>query len=282
MPIAEIEGTTLHYRIEGEGTPCLVMHGGLGLDHHYLAPHLAPLSDTFQLIFYDHRGNGRSGRPPRETITHAQLAADADALAEHLGLDRVAVLGHSYGGFVALELALRRPERVSHLVLVDTAATGPHRDEMLANARRKGATEAMLQALTQGYETVDEFGRWLRLMAPMYFHRFDPDVAEALLAGTVLSTDGFAAPGETARYDVTDRLGEIRVPTLVLVGDDDFILPPARSRVLHEGIPNAELTVFEACGHHPYVEAADAFQARVRAWFGGTAGAPAGPAGGPS
>lgn len=99
MPSAAINGTELFYVIVGEGLPCLMMHGGLGFDHNVLHPSLDPLGDTFNLIYYDHRGNGRSGTPDKETMTHAQFAADGDALAEHLGHEKVAVIGHSYGGF---------------------------------------------------------------------------------------------------------------------------------------------------------------------------------------
>jgi proline iminopeptidase len=103
---APINGTELFYVSVGEGLPCLVMHGGLGVDHSYLHPWLDPLGDMLHLIYYDHRRNGRSGRASKETMTHAQLAADADALRSHLGFARVAVMGHSYGGFIALEYAL--------------------------------------------------------------------------------------------------------------------------------------------------------------------------------
>ena len=75
-----------------------------------------------QLIYYDQRGNGRSGRPPLDTLTFEQFCADAEALRIHLRYDRIALLGHSYGGFIALEYARRYPERVSHLILVDTVA----------------------------------------------------------------------------------------------------------------------------------------------------------------
>src|SRR5262245_56401526 len=137
MAIAHLNDTDLFYTTVGAGLPCLVMHGGLGFDHTYLHPWLDPLGDTLQLIYYDHRGNGRSGRPPKETMTHAQFAADAAALASYLGHEKVAVLGHSYGGFIGLEVALRHPDRLSHLVLVDTAPVWPpagYPEEIAENA----------------------------------------------------------------------------------------------------------------------------------------------------
>ena len=121
MSAAHLNDTKLFYVEVGEGLPCLVMHGGLGGDHSALHPWLDPLGDVMRLVYYDHRGNGRSGRPPSETITFEQLCADA--LREQLGFEEVAVLGYSFRGFVALEYALRYPERISHLILLDTAPT---------------------------------------------------------------------------------------------------------------------------------------------------------------
>jgi proline iminopeptidase len=89
-------------------------------DHTYLRG-LDIVSDVLRLVYYDHRHNGRSGRPPVETLSHAQLAADAEGLRKLLGLGKVVVLGHSYGGFIALEYALRHPDSVSHLIPQDTA-----------------------------------------------------------------------------------------------------------------------------------------------------------------
>lgn len=128
MPIAHLNGMEFFYV---EGAPCLMMHGGLGFDHTSLHPRFDPLSDVMRLVYYDHRANRRSGRPPLETLT----------------FEEIAVLGFSYGGFVALEYALRYPERLKRLILVDTAATFDYREEIEANARRKGATQEQLDAL---------------------------------------------------------------------------------------------------------------------------------------
>src|SRR5215213_1668466 len=94
MPVAHLNGTELFYVEIGEGLPCLVMHGGLGFDHIYMHPWLDPLGDVMHLVYYDHRGNGRSGRPPWATLAWERLCADADALRGHLGFEKVAVIGH--------------------------------------------------------------------------------------------------------------------------------------------------------------------------------------------
>ncbi len=268
MPTAAVHGTTLHYTVVGEGLPCLVMHGGLGLDHHYLTPGLDPLGDTLQLVYYDHRGNGSSGRPPRETLTHAQLADDAAALATHLGHERVAVLGFSYGGFIALEFALRHPDRLSHLMLMGTAPAFDYHDQVVANARRKGATEAQLAALTSEAEAASDaaFGEHIETLWPLYFHRYRP-AYRALLDDVIYSVQGQPPAAETAAYDVRRRLGEITAPTLILAGGDDFVCPPSQARAMADGIPHAELHIFEHSGHMPYVEEPEATFAAVRGWL---------------
>ena len=109
MTMLPLRDVSLFVKIMGEGDPLLLMHGGPGLDHSTLSS-LEPLADQFTLIFYDHRCNGRS-TGAIESMTFENLTADADALRQRLGFEHWAVLGHSFGGLVALEYALRFPAR---------------------------------------------------------------------------------------------------------------------------------------------------------------------------
>ena len=95
VPVIRLNATEVFYSEVGEGIPCLVMHGGLGFDHTYMRPWLDPLGDVMRLVYYDHRCNGRSGRPPLETLTFERLCAGADALRERLGFEEGAVMSHS-------------------------------------------------------------------------------------------------------------------------------------------------------------------------------------------
>ena len=111
MATANVNGTNLFYELVGDGQVFVVMHGGLGADH-TMYKSLDPLAQARRLLYYDHRGNGRSGRPALETLTMEQLADDAASLIAQITDEKVILFGHSYGGFVAQEFALRHPDRL--------------------------------------------------------------------------------------------------------------------------------------------------------------------------
>ena len=121
MPKMSIRGVSLNVKTMGRGYPLLLMHGGPGADL-YTMLSFKPLSKELTLIFYDHRCNGRSTGVEVSSMTMENLTADADALRQALGFKQWAVLGHSFGGYVALEYALRYPDSLSQLMLVDTGA----------------------------------------------------------------------------------------------------------------------------------------------------------------
>lgn len=268
MATVELNGTELYYREAGGGLPCLVMHGGLGIDHSYLVG-LDVLGDALRLIWYDHRGNGRSGRPPIETLTFAQLADDADALRAHLGHDRIAVLGHSIGGAIALEYALRYPERVSHVILVCTAprfdVTDPAAAERLA---RKRMTPEMGEAFAHAGENDAALRRYVELAGPLYFHDFDEARYRQMIDGIVYSAAAILRGFEiAASLDLLPRLASMNVPTLIVAGEGDAITPPEESATLQRNIPDAECVVLRRCGHFPWLEQEQKFTTVVRNWL---------------
>lgn len=268
MATAELNGTEIYYRVAGGGPPCLVMHGGLGIDHSYLAG-LDVLGDALRLVYYDHRGNGRSGRPPIETLTFAQLADDADALRAHLGHERIAVLGHSIGGAIALEYALRYPDHVSHLILVCTASrfdvTDPAAAERLA---RKGMTPEIAEALAQAGESDAALRRYVELVGPVYFHVFDAARYREMIAGIVYNAAAMLRGFEIAAgWEVLPRLAALRVPTLLVAGGGDAITPPEESATLQRNIPGAECVVLPRCGHFPWLEQEQEFTTVIRNWL---------------
>lgn len=265
-------GTTMRIRdvdlfvdVIGHGPPLVLMHGGPGADHWSMKP-FERLADRFTLVFYDHRCNGRSVGVPVGSMTWENLTADADALRERLGSDTWSVLGHSFGGQVALEYALRYPRSLSRLVLMDTGGdswwpqvNGP---ELLARrgfsprkvrlARRffEGRTapwEFMptLMRLGGAYDPHTSFSAFLRQTVPEW--RTKPRAQPHHFNVTQLSKG----------WTVMDRLGEIEAPTLLIAGREDFLFPPEHQAQLAAGIPGAQLRIIERAGHNPHDERTD-------------------------
>jgi proline iminopeptidase len=281
-----VNGTTLYVDVEGarlrpQGSDLVayptvvVLHGGPGFDQGYLRPGLAPLADVAQLVFLDLRGQGRSSRVPVETCTLEQMAEDVEAVCAQLGLGKVAVLGHSAGGFVALELATRHPTRLTRLVLCDTAPTlAPVPDEDpppgLADRSSPEAVAAAERLFGGDFsqESVDAFGQ---LVAPFYAGPDHENLPQQLMA--LSSLNGEVAAhffGQlAASYDLRPRLSEITVPALVVVGAWDWVCPPAQSKVMAAGIPNADLLVVDGAGHFPFSERPQEFLARVGPFLSG-------------
>ncbi|MCK4688346.1 MAG: alpha/beta hydrolase [Candidatus Lokiarchaeota archaeon] len=272
MPKVKINDTELYYIEHGSGTPFLVMHGGLGVDHTYLRPTLDPLGDNFKLIFYDHRGHGRSGRPPTNTITYEQLADDANALRETLGYDKIGVIGNSAGGYIALHYAIRHQKNISYLILIDTAPAFDYMEELMAIVERKNPTPEIIATLdAPAAPTIEEFRHQFKVLQPLYFYDFNSEVKEIsdeIIDKMILNPEAAALNEELMpKYNISSQLTEIEVPTLILVGDEDFICPPSQAKRMHNSIPNSELIIFKKCGHYPFFEARDEFFRVIHDWF---------------
>jgi proline iminopeptidase len=272
MPKVKINDTELYYTEYGSGVPFLVMHGGLGVDHSYLRPTFDSLGDLFKLIFYDHRGNGRSGRPPINTITYEQLADDANALRENLGYEKIGVIGHSAGGYIALQYAIRHKKNISYLILIDTAPAFDYLKELLDNVKNKNPTPEIIATLNaKTAPTIEGFQQQFKILQPLYFYDFNSEIKEKtdkiiekmILNPEVAALNDILMP----KFNVISQLNKIEVLTLILVGVDDFICPPSQAKRMHDSIPKSELFIFEKCGHYPFYEVPDQFFKVLRDWF---------------
>jgi pimeloyl-ACP methyl ester carboxylesterase len=262
MTTMTIRDVHLFVDVIGTGPPLCLMHGGPGLDHTSLSS-FRPCADQFTLIFYDHRCNGRSVGPPVSSMTWENLVADAEALRQALGFEKWAVLGHSFGGMVALELALRFPSAISHLLLLDTCGDArwaqQNAPEILAKrGYRAAAVRAARRFFTGQLAPREVMPTALKFFLAYYYR---PNLLA--LAGDVLfgprpvfqpeaHVFGFSQlyPG----WSVMDRLAEIQIPTLVLSGRFDFLFPPEHQAALAAGIPNARLEIIENAGHNAHAE----------------------------
>ncbi len=261
MTMVQIRDVSLFVKVMGHGYPVLLMHGGPGLDYTTLSA-LEPLADQFTLIFYDHRANGRS-TGAAESMTWENLTADAEALRESLGFEKWAVLGHSFGGQVAIEYALRYPDRVSHLLLFDTCGDVWWYEESAPMILRKRgyseSTAAAARRFFNGDLRPDEVSRTVMRFMRAYFYRLNLlDVPHALISGLRLKmrheAHVFGFGTLLKDWNVMDRLGEIDIPTLVLAGRFDFLFPSEHQAILADRLPNAQLEIIERAGHNAHAE----------------------------
>jgi pimeloyl-ACP methyl ester carboxylesterase len=263
MTTISIRGVSLFVKVLGQGYPLLLMHGGPGADHSTLLP-LRPCADSFTLIFYDHRCNGRSEGAKVSSMTWENLTADAEALRQTLGFEKWAVLGHSFGGMVALEYALGYPTSLTHLILMDTCGDArwvqQNAPEILA---KRGYSAASVRAARRFFngqlKPREVLPAMLRFGRAYYYRSNLLTLARQVLSGGMrvkmrpeaqIFGFGQLLPGWT----VMDRLSEIKVPTLVLAGRHDFQFPPEHQAILADRLPNAQLELIERAGHNAPTE----------------------------
>ena len=256
----------LYREILGDGPPLVALHGGFGLDHTQFRPWLDAL--PVKLILPDQRGCGRSSREGIDKATIETLARDLDELRAQLGIERWAVLGHSFGSYVALEYAHRFAARVDKLILVGGAPALDYPDVIGAHLTARGTPEqaAVLQkGMSSQLESDDEFRRAWRLLLPLYFHGpVKLDDAQAIYSAPALF-HGFRM---LSQFSALPWLGDLRMPTLVASGRDDWIAPPAQgAERLARGLPDARLVIFEESGHFPYIEENSRFLSVVGEFF---------------
>jgi proline iminopeptidase len=260
------DGYRLNVEELGSGFPVIVLHGGPGLDHHMFRPYLDALGAGYRLLYVDERGQGGSERVDPGTLSLDRFARDVDLLAQAMRLDRFAVLGHSFGAIIA----------TYHAVAVGTAAAyvisggADESDAMLADV------EASLDAMGEAgrpiaaswedektVETDQELQQLLRVQMPFHFHHAPPPGYAEDTVGSPEVLRHFANAGY-GDFDYRPRLGAVRKPTLVVVGEHDRTTTPRAARVLHEGIAGSEFVLIPDAGHLSFVEQTDIYLDAVR------------------
>jgi pimeloyl-ACP methyl ester carboxylesterase len=244
MPIARNGAVELYYESTGSGPAVLLISGqAMTLDAWWRT--VPELSRSFRVVTFDNRDVGRSSRWPLPYVV-AHMAEDAIAVLNAAGIERAHVYGISLGGMVAQELALHYPERVQALVLGATTAGGPDailpRPQPLTFFVRVGAMgpeEAEWAAVPYNYglHTRREHGE---------------RIAEDIARRVAHQTDTLAylhQVAAAAAHNTAGRLGSIRVPTLVVHGEEDAVMPPGNGQLLADGIPGAELKLWPGAGH---------------------------------
>jgi proline iminopeptidase len=264
---APVRGTRLFFDTEGTGLvpdgpvmrsrpPAMVIHGGPGSDHSGMRAGMERLTARAQVIYFDHRGQGRSDRGDPARYTLDENVEDMEALRKYLGLGPVISIGTSYGGMVAMAHAARHPSSVSHLILIVTAAHQGFVQEAERLIAQRGTPEqrAVCTKLWAGaFESAEEVRRYYEAVAPLYSRRHDPVAARHAQERTIYSQEAinaaFGPAGFLRHFDLRPELGRITAPTLILAAAHDWICPPAYSREIHRLIPGSDLRLFEESGH---------------------------------
>jgi 3-oxoadipate enol-lactonase len=266
VPTATVNGTPYAYVDEGPGPghPLVVFGHGLLAGREMFRAQIDALRDRYRCVSLDWPGHGASGFAPGGW-TLWDLGRDAAALVEHLGAERAVLAGLSQGGMAFMRLALERPEVVVALILLDTSPAPENRDalpafEQIASDMRHG-DDATRSALMDTVQTV-LFGAAWRAREPEALAR---EKAHALAHDP--QGQYLAARAIFDRDDITERLGEITAPTLVLCGTEDAATTPEHSRTLAERIPGAELVWIEGAGHHSAVEEPEAVTRAIEAFL---------------
>ncbi len=281
---AKLRDTTLFFDVEGAGLVpdgpamrqrpvAMVIHGGPGGDHSGFKPAMSPLADTMQLVYFDHRGQGRSaaGDPARYTLD--ENVADMEALRQQLGLGPVVSIGTSYGGMVAMAHAARHPGAVAKLILVVTAAHAGFvaRAEQFIRERGTPDQQRVCQRLWAGtFQTAEQMAEYYAVMGPLYSRRYDPAAAAATRGRATYAPEplnrAFGPGGVLRGFDLRAEIAGITVPTLVLAGQHDWICPPDFSEEIHRLIPGSQLRVFQDSSHSIRADEPDALNAAIRAF----------------
>jgi proline iminopeptidase len=276
--MVNIGDTSLYVVERGSGYPLIILHGGPGLDHQMFGDYLDPLGDNHRLILIDQRANGRSERPPEETWTLEQNAKDVGLLAGAMGLEKYAVLGHSYGSFVALQHAADFPGQAAQTIV---SSGVPSSRFLMSHVEHQLATfepEELRQQVTESWDreqyarTPADVASLLSDQMPFHFaDPYDSRIAEyeRRTAGAVYSPEvlrKFSA-ADYGGIEVEDRLADISQPVLVLAGRHDRTCSIEAAEFMAANIPTSELVVFENSAHMTFVEENDRYLDTVRAFL---------------
>jgi len=277
-----VRGGRVWYRVNGEAhaneIPLLVIHGGPGFSHHYLLP-LVELARERPVVFYDQLDSGNSERPGvHANWTVERFVSEVDAVREALALERVLVLGSSWGGTVAAEYAMTRPSGLAALVLASPLISTP-RWVADNDAHRRALPEAVQSTLSEHESAATTESPAYEEAAMVFYRRhlcrLDPwpdfvnrsfELANLELYGALWGNTEFNATGLLKDYDASSRLARIEAPTLYTCGEFDESTPAACTRFA-ELTPNAEVRLIPGASHMAFAESPALYMSILREFF---------------
>ncbi len=269
----DVNGTRLFFKTMGSGDPIVVLHGGPGFDHRQFLPYIWGLAEHHKVILFDQRGTGLSSGPVDVTsISIDTFIADIEGIREAFGIEKMNLLGHSWGGILAMYYGVRHPENLKTLVLASTAASFESFAEMRANyeADRLPEDAALLQEIYSSNEYQNGDPQAVEKFWRVYFKPYFAD--QSLVAEMDLEfTENTIKHGNDVanfilqsigEFDLHDDLQAIRCPTLVIHGAADP-MPVKYAEKIHDSIPGSELVIVDGAGHWLFVDATDVFVSSI-------------------
>ncbi len=276
--VIAINGTNLYVESVGEGEPIIVIHGGPVLDHSYIQPYLEDLENDYRLIYFDQRLSGRSdGEVDSSGVSIQAFVEDIDGIRRHFGYDKVHVMGHSWGGLLAMEYATRYSDYVESLLLINSIAPSNSLWMEEQNALQPGMSASdsiRRQEILRLYTTSEIPSSAIEELLKLSFKYQLADTSQADRLDFFIPDDYIARSGKfsllqgyLATYDLREDLRSLSIPALVVYGENEpskYISGP----VLQNDLQNSQLVVMEDCGHFPFLEQPNAFIQLVRDFLG--------------
>jgi proline iminopeptidase len=294
----DAHGVLIYYMTVGRGAPLMIVHGGPGASHDYFLPYLLPLARHNRLVFIDERGSGKSQilQDPKG-YTVENMVEDVEAVRQGLGLGKMSLLGHSYGGVLAQAYALKYQKNLTHLILASTFPSTTEMNQVFVRMKEKMDPE--LRERIERMEKEGLFGHgqdyeknrytneymivaWGEGYFPyLYQNRPDPNY-DPVQNGMTTSwdlyremwgSDGeFVINGNLKSVEYTNRLPSIHVPTLIIAGDHDEC-DPSLSQEMHEKIAGSQIVILPRSGHMTFVDQPDMFISSVDSFLRGATAA---------
>lgn len=275
----ETNDAKIFCRLIGKGDPIVVIHGGPALSQEYLLPAMAKLGEEHLVIFYDQRGCGRStGEVNPNTINLDMFVSDLDAIRKTLKFEKISVLGHSWGGFLAMEYTIEHPKSVDKLILLNSGPASadeyslflaeylrriaPYSDELNAIQKTEAFREGDPETIACYYRTI--FRTFVYTSAKVNLLNFcmTPKAAKkGMEVAAIFQQNLF-----TTKFNLHPLLKNLDIPTLIIHGDFDPI-PVIAAENIHKSISNSKYVVIEHCGHFPYVEEPEILFSQLNQFF---------------
>jgi len=272
--LVDIADTRLNVAERGAGYPLMIFHGGPGLDHHEFADYLDPLCDQFRLILVDQRAQGKSEMCPESTWTLEQMAKDIVLLGKAMELKRYAVLGHSYGAFVALQNAVDFPGHAAQTIVSGGIPSAKFLSVVQENLQKLEPADVREKVIASWdrearVQTQKEFAELMHDQMPFHFgNPLDPRLAEydertkdTVYAPAILR---HFSQNDYGSIEVEDRLKNVTQPVLVCTGRLDRVCTVPAAEATAKGLLNSELVIFEKSGHMTFVEEPELYLKVVR------------------